>query len=70
MDEIGPSDSGQLVNGLEDQLRNRIESVEPAIIEEYRFSELELLTNALLASERIRSFSDHSWIFIPKRIDA
>ena len=69
MDEIGPSDPDQLVDGLEDQLRNRIEGAEPDVIEEYRFSALELLANALLASETASSFSDQSRIFVPRRME-
>jgi hypothetical protein len=70
MDEIGPSDPGQFVHGLEDQLKNQIESVDPSIIEEYRFSALELLANALLAIERVKLYSDQSRIFIPKRMES
>ncbi|RLG93761.1 hypothetical protein DRO27_05745 [Candidatus Bathyarchaeota archaeon] len=69
MDEIGPSDPDQLVDGLEDQLRNRIEGAEPDVIEEYRFSALELLANALLASETVSSFSSQSRIFVPRRME-
>jgi hypothetical protein len=69
MDEIGPSDPDQLVDGLEDQLRNRIEGAEPDVIEEYRFSALELLANALLASETVSSFSPQSRIFVPRRME-
>jgi hypothetical protein len=69
MDEIGPSDPEQLVDGLEDQLRNRIEGAEPDVIEEYRFSALELLANALLASETVSSFSPQSRIFVPRRME-
>jgi hypothetical protein len=69
MDEIGPSDPDQLVDGLEDQLRSRIEGVEPAVVEEYRFSALELLANALLASDTVRSFTDQSRIFVPRRME-
>jgi hypothetical protein len=70
MDELGPSDPDQLVDGLEDQLRSRIEGADPAVVEEYRFSALELLANALLSSEAVRAFSDPSRIFVPKRMEA
>ena len=69
MDEIGPSDPDQLVDGLEDQLRSQIEGVGPAVVEEYRFSALELLANALLASDAVRSFTDQSRIFVPRRME-
>ena len=69
MDEIAPSDPDQLVDGLEDQLRSRLEAVGPAVVEEYRFSALELLANALLASDAVRSFTDQSRIFVPRRME-
>ena len=70
MDEIGSSDPDQLVDSLEDQLRSRIEGADPAVVEEYRFSALELLANALLSSEAVRVFSDPSRIFVPRRMEA
>jgi len=70
MGEIGPGEAEHLVNGLEDQLSRRIEGAEPEVIEEYRFSAVELLANALLATEAIRSFPDAVDIFVPKRMES
>jgi len=69
MDEAGPTEAPHLVNDIEDQLRERIEGVDPETVSEYRFSGLELLANALLAMETVRSFSDQSRIFVPKRME-
>ncbi|UCH56897.1 MAG: AAA family ATPase [Candidatus Bathyarchaeota archaeon] len=68
MDEIGPADSGHLVDGLEDQLRSRVDGADPEVVEEYRFSALELLANALMATGAA-SYPDQSLIFVPRRME-
>ncbi|MCW3978634.1 MAG: AAA family ATPase [Candidatus Bathyarchaeota archaeon] len=69
MKDAGPADTAHLVDGLEDQLRNRIEGAAPEVIEEYRFSALELVANALLASKAVDYFPGQSRIFVPKRME-
>jgi hypothetical protein len=69
MDEAGPRETLPLVDGLEEQLRNDIKLVDPEVVAEYRFSGLELLANALLASGAVNAFTDQSRIFVPKRME-
>jgi MoxR-like ATPase len=69
MDEAGPEGTLHLVDGLEEQLRNDINVVDQEVIAEYRFSGLELMANALLASGAVSSFTDQSRIFVPKRME-
>ncbi|MGD2142808.1 MAG: hypothetical protein PVH79_04960, partial [Candidatus Bathyarchaeota archaeon] len=70
MDKLSPVESKNLVNGLEEQLRRRLDGVEPEIVEEYRLSALEFLANSLITNELLRPFPEISDIYIPKRMES
>ena len=69
MNESSPEELEHLVTDLEDQLRGGFSGADPRDVEEYRRSALELLGNALLAKEVIRSLPDVGGLYIPKRME-
>jgi len=69
MNETGPEELEHLVTDLEEQLRGGLAGADPQDIEEYRRSALELLGNALLAKEAIRSLPDSDRLYVPKRME-
>jgi hypothetical protein len=69
MNESGPEEAEHLVTDLEDQLRGGIAGADPRDVEEYRRSALELLGNALLSKEIIRSLPEIDGLYVPKRME-
>ena len=69
LNESGPEEAEHLVTDLEDQLRGGIAGADPRDVEEYRRSALELLGNALLAKEIIRSLPEIDGLYVPRRME-
>jgi hypothetical protein len=69
MNEAGSEELEHLVSDLEDQLRGDVAGANPRDVEEYRRSALEILGNAFLAKESIRSLPDIEGLYIPKRME-
>ncbi len=67
MCSVKPWERPTLVNGLEDVLRETPEAAAPETRQEYWFSALELLANALLAEEVIREFHNQS-LYVPQKL--
>ncbi len=69
MDESPPQKRSHGIEGLEDLLRSSPDRADPAVLEEYRFSAVELLSNALLSMGAVNAFANQDRIFIPKRME-
>jgi hypothetical protein len=70
MNDVAPLKPDYLVNSLEEQLTVDLSRVESDITEEYRISALELLANALLTSDIVKSYRNTDKIFIPHRMES
>jgi len=69
MNETGPEEAEHLITDLEDQLRGGMAGTDPQAVEEYRRSALELLGNALLSKEIMKSLPEIDGLYIPKRME-
>ncbi len=69
MHDAGPEDPEALPAGPEGQLMKSMDDMDPKVLEEYRFSALELLGNVLLPPEALDYLSGHGLIFVPKRME-
>jgi len=69
MEKSPPQKRSLGIEGLEDLLRSSPDGADPIMLEEYRFSAVELLANALLSLGAVDAFVDQDRIFVPKRME-
>ncbi len=67
--ESAPSQPERLINSLEDQLSNNLESVDPEISWEYYRSALEIIANLILSKDSLSYLTEHDLLFVPKRME-
>jgi hypothetical protein len=70
MNDIAPMNPDYFVNNIEEQIVADLFGTEPDVAEEYRISALELLANALLESDVVKSYSNQNRIFVPNRMES
>jgi hypothetical protein len=70
INDIAPVNPDYFVNSIEEQIVADLFGTEPDIAEEYRISALELLANALLTSDVVKSYSNQDRIFVPNRMES
>jgi MoxR-like ATPase len=69
MDEAAPKEGAPTTDELEALLSGDPERADPGVLEEYRFSAVEMLANALVALEVMKPLANNDRIFIPKRME-
>jgi hypothetical protein len=67
--ESAPSQPERLIDSLEDQLSNNLESVDPEISWEYYRSALEIIANLILSKDSLSYLTEHDLLFVPKRME-